>query len=266
MQNDKCKMAEAAEGAEGMRVVGVIDLLAGQAVHAQGGCRGAYRPLTTAADVSIDGDAAALARFYVERCGLSDVYVADLDAIAGGAEQDETVKRIVRSDARVWLDAGVSTVAQAHRALARGVSQVVVGLETLTSFAALRDIVAIAGPPAVAFSLDLRDGRPITTDAALGDLPIEAIASQAVAAGAGTVIVLDVARVGSGRGLDWPLLERVRRAVPGVTLLAGGGVRDPEDLQRLGAVGYDGTLVATALHGAKSAQLLRAGRAAAGHG
>jgi HisA/HisF family protein len=266
MQNDKCKMAEAAEGPDGVRIIGVIDLLAGQAVHAQGGCRGGYRPLTTAADVSIDGDAAALARFYVERCGLSDVYVADLDAIAGGAEQDETVKRIVRSDARVWLDAGVSTVAQTQRALARGASQVVVGLETLTSFAALRDIVGIAGPPAVAFSLDLRDGRPITTDAALGDLPIEAIASQAVAAGAGTVIVLDVARVGSGRGLDWPLLERVRRAVPGVMLLAGGGVRDPEDLQRLGAVGYDGTLVATALHGAKSAQLLRAGRAAAGHG
>lgn len=248
-----------------MKIIGVIDLLAGQAVHAQGGCRRAYRPVKTVADVAIDGDAAALARFYVERCGLSDVYVADLDAIAGGADQDEILRRIVQSDVRVWLDAGVSTVAQAQRAMARGVSQVVVGLETLDSFAVLGDIVAAIGSTAVAFSLDLRDSRPMTSHAALRELPVETIANRAVAAGAGSVIILDVARVGSGRGLDWSLVERVQHAVPHITLLAGGGVRGPEDLQRLAAVGGDGALVATALHGENGARLLRAAGVAAGH-
>ena len=42
--------------------------------------------------------------------------------------------------------------------------------------------------------------------------------------------------------------RRVRRAVPDVALLAGGGVRGPEDLQRLADAGCDGALVATALH------------------
>ena len=248
-----------------MRIIGVIDLLAGQSVHAQGGCRRSYRSVRTVADVTIDGGAAALAGFYVERCGLSDIYVADLDAIAGGTEQDDPVRDIVRSGARVWLDAGVSTMVQAERALARGASQIVVGLETLPSFTALRGIVDVIGTDSVAFSLDLRDGRPMTTAAGLADLPADAIARQAVAAGAETMIVLDVARVGSGRGLDWPLVERVRHAVRDVTLLAGGGVRDPEDLQRLAAIGCDGALVATALHGEKGPPLLRAGRVAAGH-
>ncbi len=36
--------------------------------------------------------------------------------------------------------------------------------------------------------------------------------------------------------------------MPGVTLLAGGGVRNADDLRRLKASGCDAALVATALH------------------
>jgi uncharacterized protein related to proFAR isomerase len=35
--------------------------------------------------------------------------------------------------------------------------------------------------------------------------------------------------------------------VPGLTLLAGGGVRGTEDLEKLAGAGCDGALVATAL-------------------
>ena len=59
--------------------------------------------------------------------------------------------------------------------------------------------------------------------------------------------MIDLARVGTGAGLDLPLIARVRDAAPGLTLLAGGGVRGPEDLARLVDAGCDGALVATAL-------------------
>ena len=237
----------------------MIDLLGGQAVHATGGCRHAYRPLDAAADVPVNGDPSALARVYRERLGLEELYVADLDAIAGGNEQDAAVRAMASQRTTIWLDAGSATTAQARRALARGASHVVVGLETLTSFDALRDIAHEIGFHCVAFSLDLRDGQPIATGDLSRMLP-EAIAQRAVAAGATSVIVLDLARVGSGRGLDLSIIERVRRAVPGTTLLAGGGVRDADDLRKLASVGCDGALVATALHGAGAAAVLRAAR------
>jgi len=60
--------------------------------------------------------------------------------------------------------------------------------------------------------------------------------------------VIDLARVGTGRGLDLDLLASVRDATRGSRLLAGGGVRGVEDLARLADVGCDGALVATALH------------------
>jgi phosphoribosylformimino-5-aminoimidazole carboxamide ribotide isomerase len=62
------------------------------------------------------------------------------------------------------------------------------------------------------------------------------------------VLVLDLARVGTGNGLDLDLIARVRDAARDVTLLAGGGVRGLNDVARLADVGCDGALVATALH------------------
>jgi phosphoribosylformimino-5-aminoimidazole carboxamide ribotide isomerase len=60
--------------------------------------------------------------------------------------------------------------------------------------------------------------------------------------------VIDLARVGTSTGLDAVLVDRVRTASPGLTLVAGGGVRGWSDLVRLAEAGCDGALVATALH------------------
>jgi phosphoribosylformimino-5-aminoimidazole carboxamide ribotide isomerase len=73
------------------------------------------------------------------------------------------------------------------------------------------------------------------------------LAQRAAAAGVGAIIVLDLARVGTGAGLDLALIGRIRGAAPGVALLAGGGVRDGADLSGLSDAGCDGALVATAL-------------------
>ena len=60
-------------------------------------------------------------------------------------------------------------------------------------------------------------------------------------------IVLDLARVGSGAGIDAPLFAELHAAFD-VQLLAGGGVRDVDDLRALRDAGAAGALVATALH------------------
>jgi len=233
-----------------VRVVGVIDLRGGRAVRARGGERHLYAPLDTVAGRSIEaGDAIALADVYVKDLGITDLYVADLDAIAHGTGADETIRAIAAGGASVWLDAGISTVAGAARALELGVARAIVGLETLTTFAALDDICHAHGPDRILFSLDLRDGQPLraATNAAPLSEP-RAIAARGVAAGAGGLIVLDLARVGRATGLDLALIRDLRRAVPDVLLLAGGGVRGVDDLRALAGCGCDGALVATALH------------------
>jgi len=220
-----------------VRVIGVIDLRHGRAVRAYAGRRDQYQPI---------GDAVDLARQYVDRYKLTELYVADLDAIESAEQPAQQIRQIADLGVPLWLDAGVSSVDRARHALDLGATHVVVGLETLPSFDALREICATIGGNRVAFSLDLRDGQPIAVDGIFEASP-ELLAGRAADASAGSVIVIDLARVGTRAGIDFDLLGRIRAATPGLTLVAGGGISGPQDLERLAALGCDGALVATAL-------------------
>jgi phosphoribosylformimino-5-aminoimidazole carboxamide ribotide isomerase len=232
-----------------MRLIGVIDVMGGRAVHARGGRREHYQPVRSVADRPIrEGDASALARAFVEELGLTELYVADLDAIMGRPPQDRIVAAVTALGVPVWVDAGVSSADRAREVLGCGAAGVIVGLETLTAYDALERICAAAGGERVVFSLDLRGRDPV---AAAGTIPDdetpEAIAASAARAGAQTLIALDMFRVGASVGPDVGLIARLRASIGEMTLVAGGGVRGLDDLQTLAAAGCDGALVATAL-------------------
>jgi phosphoribosylformimino-5-aminoimidazole carboxamide ribotide isomerase len=221
-------------------IIGVIDLLHGRAVHAVAGDRRNYQPIA-------GGDAVALATGYFSHHQVSALYVADLDAIERRTPNDAIVRSLVALGHPVWLDAGITTVAQATHALALGVTTVVVGLETLTSFEALREVCDAVGGKRVAFSLDLRNGEPIIVGTLVKRSTPEQLAAHAVDAGAGTVIVIDLARVGTSAGIDLALLSRIRTAAKGVHLVAGGGVRNLDDLVELDRTGAGSVLIGAAL-------------------
>jgi len=230
-----------------MRVIGVLDLVGGRAVHAQGGRRRDYRPVRNVAGRAIEpGDAVALARIYLEGLGLRELYAADLDAIEGRTPQNTVIASLASLGAPLWVDAGISSADRARGDIDRGAARLVIGLETLTSFDALDEICSAVGGDRIAFSLDLCDGSP-HVGSGFGRIAPEAIAARAAAAGVGSLIVLDLARVGTASGVDIGLISRVRDAAPEVTLVAGGGVRDEADLERLADAGCDGALVATAI-------------------
>jgi phosphoribosylformimino-5-aminoimidazole carboxamide ribotide isomerase len=232
-----------------MRVIPVLDLQAGQAVLARGGTRETYAPAPSVLAPGPEGaDAVTLARAFRDRLGCDECYVADLDAIAGAPPQAELVRSLTRAGVRVLLDNGAADAASARQAVADGVHRVVVGLETLPAFDALRAIAAAIGRRRIVFSLDLRGGEPVLAAGALHcAAPLE-LARAAVAAGAPALLLLDLARVGSGIGPDLTLVAELRRAHPTLELLAGGGVGSRRDLELLADAGCDGALVATALH------------------
>jgi phosphoribosylformimino-5-aminoimidazole carboxamide ribotide isomerase len=212
-----------------MRVIGVIDLKDGTAVHAVRGERERYRPL---------GDPLSLAR----RIRLEELYVADLDAIAGAGDNDAVIRALAR-EARVMVDAGVSEPERARGLLDLGVDRVVVGTETLADADTLDRLL-----PDAILSVDLRDGRTLSPDPRLAGLPALDAVARLHREGLHEVIVLDLARVGSGAGPDVRAIADIHAAFPGLDLLAGGGVRDADDLRALADAGAAGALVATALH------------------
>ena len=213
----------------GVRVVGVIDLKDGTAVHAVRGERERYRPI---------GDPLAIARKF----RLEELYVADLDAITGAGENDALI-RALASEARVMADAGVSEPERAQALLQLGVHRVVVGTETLPTAGALDALL-----PEAILSVDLRDRRTLSPDPQLAGLPALDAVAHLHRTGLREVIVLDLALVGSGAGPDVELIAEIHAAFPTLELLAGGGVRDAADLRALADAGAAGALVGTALH------------------
>jgi phosphoribosylformimino-5-aminoimidazole carboxamide ribotide isomerase len=239
-----------------MDIIPVLDLAQGVAVWARAGDRARYLPVASALAPDAVGDAVALIRAFRRRLGARSCYVADLDAIQGGAIQGAMIRELARLETgfagTIMVDAGASIPESGFEVLACGASQVVVGLETLRAFTDLVEIVRAVGVERVLFSLDLRMGRPILHpamhDAGGSRSDAVRLTTQALEAGVRSVVLLDLARVGTGCGADLGLIEGVRKRFPTARLLAGGGVLGRPDLDRLRDAGCDGALVASAIH------------------
>ena len=231
-----------------LRIIPVLDVLGGLAVHARGGCREHYRPVRSI--LRRGADPASLAEAFRDELGLSEVYVADLDAIAGRPQPSGLGRALRDRGIKAWIDAGVRDEDDLDRDVLAGASRIIVGLETIAGPASLERVVNSVGRERIVFSLDLRDGRPIVapgTDWASDDP--EEIVARAVAAGIISVIVLDLGRVGGGTGVGTlALLERLASRHPEVERVAGGGVSGPDDLRAIERAGGSAALVASALH------------------
>jgi phosphoribosylformimino-5-aminoimidazole carboxamide ribotide isomerase len=232
-----------------MNIVPVLDLMAGRVVRGIGGRRGDYRPIIS--QLTASNEPATVAAAFASHFGLTELYLADLDAIAGAPPAFDIYARLHADGFRLWVDAGVRTVEQVHEIARAGVKRVVIGLETVAGPDVLVAAVAALGE-GVVFSLDLRDGQPLGNVAAWPDPNAEAIAAHAIATGIRELIVLDLARVGVGSGPEMGgLCARLARTYSHVAVYAGGGVRGPDDLRQLQGEGMRGALVASALHDGK---------------
>jgi len=103
-------------------------------------------------------------------------------------------------------------------------------------------------------SIDMKNGAVIPT----GDDPVDFLSSVSGLDFNGCIL-LDISSVGTSKGLSATALARFRDAYPG-KLLWGGGVATVDDLCTLRQAGFDGAIVATAVHkGIIPVDLIRSG-------
>jgi phosphoribosylformimino-5-aminoimidazole carboxamide ribotide isomerase len=234
------------------RLIPVLDVMNGQVVHAVGGVRENYQPIACPFTGSCKPFDVAIA--LLQLAGAKELYVADLDAITGEPVVSSTTRHLLEwCRVPTWLDAGIG-----HASILDFPDvphlRPVVGFETCwvpeILIGTLSDAEALRRP--VAFSLDLKGGRLLENWqgwALKDDCDVMALTRRVIGMGVRTLIVLDLARVGTGTGAGTePLLREIRDEFPDIDLIAGGGVRTWADVERLGEAGATGVLVASALH------------------
>jgi phosphoribosylformimino-5-aminoimidazole carboxamide ribotide isomerase len=232
-----------------MRILPVLDLMNGHVVRGVAGQRHNYKPIVSRLTSATDPVGVALA--FREHFGLNDLYVADLDAIAGGMTTSNLAiyAALRKSGFQLAVDAGIRAIGDAEILAAAGIDRVVVGLESLRQPESLPEIAERLSGARVVFSVDLKGRMPQVASPSWQAADGWGIACQVVRMGVRQLLILDVAAVGIDRGPSTlPLCARLRAEFPNITLLTGGGIRGREDLRRLGEAGVHEALIASALH------------------
>jgi phosphoribosylformimino-5-aminoimidazole carboxamide ribotide isomerase len=231
-----------------LKVIPVIDILDGLAVHAVKGIRKNYKPVKSVLTASADPVEVATA---FKKLGFKELYVADLNAITGIHDNFSIIKRIAyATKLRLMVDAGVNDLKKASQVIQQGASKIIIGTETLNSINFIAEAIDTLGTKCVVTSLDLKNGQLLSKlDPGKFSNPIEAL-RMFQRMGLTQAILLDLARVGSEEGVDLAFLKKFLECVD-IGVFVGGGIRDINDLVNLKELGVFGVLLATSLHSGK---------------
>lgn len=231
-----------------MVLLPVIDLKGSCVVHGRAGQRETYRPIQSEICEGASPDTVAAA---FHQLGFADAYVADLDAIDGGTLDHASLDAIIKRLSTIWLDAGTgdAALAGAVEAWANGRNvQLVCGLESVQSIRRLKELIERFGSKLI-ISVDLFESRVRSPVAAWSESTPENVTLTLLRMGVQRLILLDLSRVGTGRGTGTRQLCRfIREQSAKVEIVCGGGVRNRGDIDDLLQDGCNRVLVASALH------------------
>ncbi|MDO9538704.1 MAG: HisA/HisF-related TIM barrel protein [Methanocalculus sp.] len=220
-----------------MKLICAIDLHLGQVVHGKGGRRSEYSPLTWGISNTAEP------RGYLQTVRPRFVYIADLDRIMGDGSHDEVVLGLSDLVDRCYLDRGCRGPDDMLNA---PFIENVIGTETAGP--------NLSGFPGGYLSVDVKAGSVVPG----GEDPV-AILSRAEEWGFSGCILLQISAVGEECGIDCREAERIRSGTD-LPLFYGGGVKNENDLSILSETGFDGAIIATALHtGGVSLEHIRRG-------
>ena len=218
-------------------IIPVIDLRGGGVVHARYGQRADYRPIRSmlcegSTPEAVVGGLLALYPF-------PTLYIADLDAIEGTGDNEPVLHDLRQRfpDLKLWVDAGFRDPDGCLGWLHRDLGDLVLGSESQADWEGLSRLMASPQAHRIILSFDFAGDHFLGPP---GDLDPASWPAR--------VIVMTLARVGSGEGPDFIRLRQIMAQNGRCRAYAAGGVRDVADLRSLTGAGAAGVLIASALH------------------
>ena len=208
-----------------MDLILAMDLKRGLVVHGKSGQRDTYKPLDWGRSPTAEPSG------FVRAIAPKYIYIADLDRIEKTGSHDRIIAECARQVSACYIDRGCRSPDD----LLSGYHITnIVGTET-----GGEDLSQYSGG---FLSLDMKNGVVIPS----GRKPVDVL-RQANGWKFEGCIILNIGAVGTETGLDRDLLETMRAAYHR-KLFWGGGVATIADLHMLRDAGFDGAIIATAMH------------------
>ena len=195
------------------------------------------------------GDPVELAQRYSD-VGADELVFLDITAtVDGRGPMLELVERAAeRLTIPFTVGGGISDLEDARSLLRAGADKVAVNRAAFDDPALLTGLAAEFGAQAVVCAIDSRGGRVVTHGGRTErDSDAVAWACEAVARGAGELLVTSIDADGTREGYDLALTAAIVEAVD-VPVIASGGAGEARHLAEAFAVGAEAALVASIVH------------------
>ncbi len=208
-----------------MDLILATDLKGGLIVHGKSGNRESYYPIKTPLSDSPNPSD------FVRNISPKFLYIADLNRITGDGSHDSIIKDLTRYTHEIWLDRGSKDYTDIL-----SIPKVfpIYGTET-----ANENYASYNGGY---LSIDIKDNHVIPSQKD----PVDFLKMVSEFSFSGCIL-LNITGVGTCCGLNPDYLQMCRDAYS-KKLIYGGGVSSTEDLDLLRDAGFDGAIVATAVH------------------
>ena len=222
------------------RIIFVLDILDGKAVHAIRGERTKYQPIkgSQICDSSNPLD-------IISELNPKEVYIADLDRLQDLGDNFSLIKEISEMT-RTMVDIGINSRDDVEKC-AEIADNIILGTET-ASLELLENAVK-KFPGRINVSIDMKNGKVLTKDGRL-DVEPEELIEKLTDYDIKDIIILELTRVGTSAGIDAAFLKEIA-GLSKHDVLVGGGIKDMDDIEALKKIGIGGALVATAVHNGK---------------
>jgi phosphoribosylformimino-5-aminoimidazole carboxamide ribotide isomerase len=183
------------------------------------------------------------------REGFSWLHVVDLNGAVGGSPQNHhAVRDIIKAvDIPIQLGGGIRTHGHIEHWLEEGVSRVILGTAAVRNPQLVREACR-EFPGQIAVGIDARGGR-VSVEGWMHDANIEVIelAKHFEDAGVETIIYTDIARDGTGHGINLEETVGLAKATS-IPVIASGGVGSLDDIRGVRAAGLPGIIVGKAFY------------------
>ncbi len=225
-----------------IQIIPAIDLIGGRCVRLTEGDFGSVR--------AYDQSPVETARRF-EDAGLERLHIVDLDGARSGRPVSLSVLREISAGTGLTIDfgGGIKTDDDIAAVFDAGASIASIGSVAVRSAESLDRWIGQYGADRILLGADVRDGN-VSIDGwqTRTDLAVVPFLEKWIEKGIDRAFVTDISKDGGLAGAGIGIYREIVAALPGLELIASGGVASMADIFELDEIGCSGVIVGKALY------------------
>jgi phosphoribosylformimino-5-aminoimidazole carboxamide ribotide isomerase len=227
---------------QAFEIIPAIDLIDGKCVRLT---KGDYSKKTVYNDNPLD-----VAKQF-EDAGINRLHLVDLDGAKAGKVQNWKVLEAITGGTKLSIDfgGGIKTAAYVQQVLDSGANWIVIGSLAVKQPQVFADLTRQFGPHKFFLGADVKGSNlAVHGWQEESNIEITSFLKVQIAEGVNYCFCTDIARDGMLQGPAFDLYKRLLSMLPGIELVASGGVSGIDDVEELAAMGMRGVIIGKALY------------------